>query len=159
VYVPDCALYIGGIALLVNWRSLLTAWTSPAKYSSSASGYKNHSWCLFISLLLLCFFNTFFFLSIDIGTAPRTIRFLYNDLERRTQGNSLLVTILSTSLTVQTLTLINPLLFLSRSNGMATDIGFLAAVLDGHVVRLEIRRTHFFHVESVDIAFSNSTIP
>jgi hypothetical protein len=41
-----------------------------------------------------CFFITFF-LSIDIGAALRAIHPLCNDLERRTQGNSLLLTSLS----------------------------------------------------------------
>lgn len=45
----------------------------------------------FFFLLLLCFF----FLSINISTVPRTTRALHNDLGWRTQGNSLLLTILS----------------------------------------------------------------
>jgi hypothetical protein len=50
------------------------------------------STCLFS--LFLCFFITFFFPS-TFGTAPRATH-LYNDHDRRIQGNSLLLTILST---------------------------------------------------------------
>jgi hypothetical protein len=46
---------------------------------------------LFVAPLLL---HHFFFLSTDISTAPRTTRHLYNDLDRRTQGNYLLLTIM-----------------------------------------------------------------
>jgi hypothetical protein len=62
--------------------------------SHSASGYKASLFTpILYSLLLLCFFFTFF-LSIEIDTAPRTARTLYNDLDRRTHGNHLLLTIL-----------------------------------------------------------------
>jgi hypothetical protein len=57
--------------------------------------YKNHSRSIPLSLRLLCFFITFFLFS-DIGTAPQTTRPLYNNIERRTHGNSLLLTFLST---------------------------------------------------------------
>jgi hypothetical protein len=46
----------------------------------------------FASSLLL---YHFFFLSTSIGTTPQTIRPLYNKLDRRTHGTSLLLTILS----------------------------------------------------------------
>ncbi|SAL95356.1 hypothetical protein [Absidia glauca] len=51
-------------------------------------------WLQELLLASIHFFGVFFassslfLLSIDIGTAPRTIRSLYNGLERRTQGNS-----------------------------------------------------------------------
>jgi hypothetical protein len=57
-------------------------------------GYLNcnrSSILLYVSSLLL----HHFFLYIDIGNVPRTTRSLYNDLKRRTQGSSLLLTILS----------------------------------------------------------------
>jgi hypothetical protein len=74
------------------------------------------------------------------GTAPQTTRSLYDDLKRRTQGNTTLLTILSIFV-LSWLTLafcITASFFLSRSNGMATDIGSLAPGMDGHAVRLGI---------------------
>jgi hypothetical protein len=68
----------------------------PVKYSTSDSGDKYLFFLsvhFFASSLLLDHF--FFFLSIDICTAPRMTRPLCNSLERRTQGNRLLLTILS----------------------------------------------------------------
>jgi hypothetical protein len=62
--------------------------------SNSASGYKGSlspSTPFFASSLLLLRF----FLSIDIGTAPRATRPLYDELEQRRQGNSLFLTTLS----------------------------------------------------------------
>jgi hypothetical protein len=62
-----------------------------------------------------------FLFSIDIGNALRTTRHLYNVLERRTQGNSLLLAILSSH--DQHLPFASLLVFfLSRSNGMATAL-------------------------------------
>jgi hypothetical protein len=57
------------------------------------------------------------------------------------------------------------LLFLTRFNRMATDIGSLAPGLDGHVVRSGIGReglrktSHFFIVGSLAIAQLKSNIP
>jgi hypothetical protein len=63
----------------------------PHRISSPASGYKG-------SISLLCFFFasfSLFILPIGIDTTLRKTRLLYNDLERRTQRNYLLLTILS----------------------------------------------------------------
>jgi hypothetical protein len=45
-------------------------------------------------LMYFTSFFHFFFLSIDIGAAPRTTRTLYNNTERRMLGSSLLFSIL-----------------------------------------------------------------
>jgi hypothetical protein len=65
------------------------------------------------------------------------------------------------SLTLLTLTSsIITLLFLGRSNGMATDIGFLAAGLDGHGVRLGIGRKGLRqHWETLTTFFRCTSIP
>jgi hypothetical protein len=107
---------------------------------------KNHFVRSSFYLFLLSFFN-FFFLSIDIDIALWTTRPLSNDIERRTQGSPLLLTILS-MFVLPWLTFafcfIAPL-FLGRSNGMTTDIGSLAAGLDPHVAILGIGRKGLFH--------------
>jgi hypothetical protein len=94
----------------------------------------------FASSLLLHLF--FFYNPISIGNTSRTTRFLYNNLERWTQGNFLLLTILAIFV-LPWLTfafcLIAPF-FLEWSNGMTTDIGSLAAGMDGHEFWLEIGR-------------------
>jgi hypothetical protein len=91
---------------------------------------------------------------------------LYDDLERRMQGNYPLLTILSTFVFPWlTFTfLLHCSFFVSKLNGMATEIGSLVAGLDGHGLRLGIgrkglrktwgnprntlsRRTHFFIVD------------
>jgi hypothetical protein len=97
--------------------------------------------------LLILFFVSYlllhhFFLSIDIGTAPRMTLPLYNDHEWRTQGNSLHLTILSIFfLTCLTLKLsIITLLFFSRFDRIAMYIGFLAPGMDGYAFRLEFGR-------------------
>jgi hypothetical protein len=92
-----------------------------------------------LSLLLLCFCITFF-LSIDIGIAPQTTQPLCNYLERRTQGNSFLLTVLFI-IGLPWLTFafyIIARFFLARSNWMTTNIDSLAAGLDVHAVRLGI---------------------
>jgi hypothetical protein len=82
-----------------------------------------------------------FFLSIDIGTASRATHFLFKDPKRRTQGDPLLLTILSI-FALPWLTFVFQIsasfFFLGRSNGKATDISFLAPGLDGHTLRLGI---------------------
>ncbi|SAM05185.1 hypothetical protein [Absidia glauca] len=67
-------------------------------------------------------------------------RTLCNYLKRRTQGNPLLLTILSifVLLWLTFAFCINAPFLPSRSNGMATDIGSLAPGLDGLVLRLGI---------------------
>jgi hypothetical protein len=93
------------------------------------------------SLPLLCFFITIFFY-IYIITALRMARPLYDDLQRQTHGNSLLLTLLSIFVLpwpTFAFCIIAPLFF-SRSIGVATDVGSLTAGLDGHVVRLWIGR-------------------
>jgi hypothetical protein len=65
---------------------------SPPGVSNSARGNKFLSAHESYSLPPLCFFITFYFY-IDIDNAPLATRLLYNDLERRMQGNSLLLTI------------------------------------------------------------------
>jgi hypothetical protein len=82
-----------------------------------------------------------FLFSIDIGTNPRATRSLYHDIKRRTQGKSFLLTISSIlSYHDQHFAFCIFVPFLLRwSNGMATDIGSLAAGLDGLVVRSGIR--------------------
>jgi hypothetical protein len=105
------------------------------------ASYKNlfsHHFLFFASSLLL----HHFFLSIDNVTAPWTTHSSCKDLGRRTHGNSHLHTI-SPIFVLPWLTfafcIITPS-FVSRSIGTATDIEFLAPGLEGHVVRLGIRR-------------------
>jgi hypothetical protein len=84
-------------------------------------------------LLLLYFFITFF-LSNNISTAPRTTRTRYNALQRRMQGNSLLLTILSIFF-LSWLTFafcITATLILGISYKTATYIGLLTPGHDGH---------------------------
>jgi hypothetical protein len=82
-----------------------------------------------------------FFLSIDIGAALRMSPPLYNkynNLERRTQGSSLLITILCIFV-LPWLTFACCILapfFSSRSNGLAANIGSLAPGLNGHALRV-----------------------
>jgi hypothetical protein len=64
---------------------------------NSAKATKNR-FCPGLHFLhLLCSFITFY-LSIAVITAPQMTRTLYDDLERRTLDNSLLLTILSSPL-------------------------------------------------------------
>jgi hypothetical protein len=82
-----------------------------------------------------------FFLSIGFAMAPPLTRTMHDHLQRWQQGKSPFWHPAHPSLTLLTLTSsIITLLFLSRSNGMTTDIGFLAAGLNGHVVRIGITK-------------------
>jgi hypothetical protein len=102
----------------------------PAKHLNAAFWLQKNCFFLqFFPLLLLCFFITFF-----LFTPLLTIRSLYNYHERQMQGNPLLLAILSIFV-LPWLTfaffIIAPF-FLRWSDGMATDIDFLAAGLKGH---------------------------
>jgi hypothetical protein len=106
-----------------------------------STGFKLRFWLqesLFLSIL---FFASslplqHFFLSINIGTAPRSTHPLYNYHERRV--------ILSFSPSCPSFVLpwltfcIIASCFHSRSNGMATDIGFMAPRGIWHILRLAI---------------------
>jgi hypothetical protein len=143
------------------------------KFSNSDHGY----WLQESTFMPIHFFASsllhhHFFRSVDIGTTSWTTRPLYQNLERRTQGDSYFLAILSIFvLPWPPFTFcIFASHFLNRLNGKATYIGSLAPGLDGLVHRLGIgtkgsRKTwqlfyecpHFSFVDSVAAALLNIT--
>jgi hypothetical protein len=125
---------------------------------------------LFLSPFLH-FLITFFFPTTLEPHHKQTTLYTTTLSNERRVTLSLSLTILSYSCPTFTFCIIAPF-YLSRSTGIATDIGFLAAGLDGHVVGSGIGRnyenhweylatlfggTHFSFVDFVATALSKNT--
>jgi hypothetical protein len=110
----------------------------PAKHSNSDTTFRAKNYffsCQSCSLLL----HHIFSFNWHYRRTTYDLHFIY-ELERRAQGNSLLLSALSIFVLpwlTFTFCIIAPS-FLSRSNGLATDIGSLEPGLDAHVPRLGI---------------------
>jgi hypothetical protein len=95
-------------------------------------------------LLLLCFLISFFFFPLTLTPHYERLA-LYDDLNWRMQGNSLLLTILSIFVLPWlkfTFCVIAPF-FLGRLNGMAMDISSLASGLGGHALKIGLKDSLF----------------
>jgi hypothetical protein len=119
----------------------------PRPMICSLTGFKlrfDHNYSILLSILIFAssLLLQHFLILIDIDTTRRTKCLLYNYYERRTQGDSLLLTILSifASPWLTFAFCINAPFFLGWSKGIKTDMSSLAAGMDEHVVRIGIRR-------------------
>jgi hypothetical protein len=74
---------------------ILRSGPNPASRNLRLEKRKNHGYKDSLLLRLIASPSPSFFLSIDISITPQTTRTLYNDRKRRTQGNSLLLIVLS----------------------------------------------------------------